>query len=61
MVQSVLLRAKGWTARVRFPVGARDFSLFHSVKTIIWAHPTSYAMGAGGKVKIKKFRTERKA
>jgi hypothetical protein len=34
MVQSVLLRATGWTAGVRFPTGARDFSLVHSVKTV---------------------------
>jgi hypothetical protein len=34
MVQSVLRRAKGWTAGVQFPAGARDFSLLHSVKSV---------------------------
>jgi hypothetical protein len=35
--------ATGWTAGVRFPAGARDFSILHSSG----AHPASYAMGTG--------------
>jgi hypothetical protein len=38
----------GWTAGVRFPAGARDFSLLHSVETGSDAHPASYPMGTGG-------------
>jgi hypothetical protein len=41
-------RATGWTAGVRFSVGARDFSLLHSVETASGAHPASYLMGTGG-------------
>jgi hypothetical protein len=35
-------------ARVRFPVGARDFSLLHSVQTGSGARPPSYPMGTRG-------------
>jgi hypothetical protein len=41
-------RATGWTAGVWFPVGARHFSLFHSVQTDCKARPDSYLMGARG-------------
>jgi hypothetical protein len=34
----------GW---VRFPAGATDFSLLHSVLTGHEAHPASYPMGTG--------------
>jgi hypothetical protein len=37
----------GWTAGVQFPVGARDFSLLHSVQTNAGAHPASYPMRIG--------------
>jgi hypothetical protein len=37
----------GWTAGVRFPVGARDFSLLHSVQTSFGAYP-AYPVGTGG-------------
>jgi hypothetical protein len=40
--------ATGWTALVRFPVGAKDFSLLHSVQTGSGAHLTSYPMGTRG-------------
>jgi hypothetical protein len=40
--------ATGWTAGVRFPAGARDFSLLHSIHTASGAHPASYPMGTGG-------------
>jgi hypothetical protein len=44
----------GWTAGVRFPAGARDFSLL-SVQTHSRVHPASYPVGnrgsfPGGKV-----------
>jgi hypothetical protein len=45
--QSVQRSATGWTPRVRFPVGARDFSLFHSVQTASGARSVSYPMGTG--------------
>jgi hypothetical protein len=38
-----------WTAGVRFPAGASDFSLLHSVQTGPGAHPASYPMGTVGK------------
>jgi hypothetical protein len=40
--------ATGWTARVRFLTGARDFYLLHSVQTVSGTHPDSYSMGTGG-------------
>jgi hypothetical protein len=33
---------------VRFPVGARDFSLLRSLQTGFGAHPTSFFSGTGG-------------
>jgi hypothetical protein len=41
-------RATGWTAGFRFPAGARDLSLLHSVNTGPGAHPASYPMGTRG-------------
>jgi hypothetical protein len=41
--------ARGWTARVRFPAGAKHFCLFHSFQTGCGAHPASYPIGTGGK------------
>jgi hypothetical protein len=40
--------ATGWTAGVRFPSKARDFSLFHNLQTGSGAHPASYPMDTGG-------------
>jgi hypothetical protein len=37
----------GWTARVQFPGGGRDFCLLHSVQTGSGAHPASCTMGMG--------------
>jgi hypothetical protein len=34
-------------SRVRFPAGARNFSLHHSVQNCSGAHPASYPMGTG--------------
>jgi hypothetical protein len=48
IAQSVLRRATGWTAGVRFPAGAKAFSLLHSVQTGSVAHPASYPMGSMG-------------
>jgi hypothetical protein len=45
--QSAYWWTKVWTAEVRFPVGARYFSLLHSVQTGSGAHPASYPMGTG--------------
>jgi hypothetical protein len=38
----------GGTAEVRFPEGARDFSLFHIVQTDSEFHLVSYPMIFGG-------------
>jgi hypothetical protein len=35
----------GWTARIRFPVGAKDISLLHSVQTGPGIHPDSNPRG----------------
>jgi hypothetical protein len=48
IAQSVQRLSTSWAARARFPVGARDFSLVHSVQTGSRAHPTSYLMGTSG-------------
>jgi hypothetical protein len=37
-----------WGSRVRFPVGAGNFSLHHCVKNGSAAHPVSYPMGTRG-------------
>lgn len=34
---------------IRFPAGARDFSLLHSVKTCSEVHPAFHTLGTGGK------------
>jgi hypothetical protein len=34
-----------WGSRVRFPAGARNFSLHHRVQNASGAYPTSYPMG----------------
>jgi hypothetical protein len=38
----------GGGSRVRFPVGAGNFSLHHRVQNGSGAHPASYPMGARG-------------
>jgi hypothetical protein len=38
----------GWTAGVWFPAKARDFSLFHRIKTGCEAHPASCPIDTGG-------------
>jgi hypothetical protein len=35
-------------SRVRFPMGARSFSLHHRIQNDSGAHPASYPMGTGG-------------
>jgi hypothetical protein len=35
----------GWTSRIRFLVGAGNFSLFHHIQTRYGANPASYPMG----------------
>jgi hypothetical protein len=40
--------ATGWTAEVRFPTGARDFSLLHRVQISPRVQLASYPMGPGG-------------
>jgi hypothetical protein len=37
----------GWTAGVRFPAGARDFSILHGVQICSGAKPASFPMGNG--------------
>jgi hypothetical protein len=39
--------ATGWTAGFRFPT-AQDFSIPHSVQTVLGPHPASYPVGTGG-------------
>jgi hypothetical protein len=38
-------RLDDWGSRVRFPVGAGNFSLHHRVQNGSGAHPASYPMG----------------
>jgi hypothetical protein len=45
---SLVGRATGYTARVRFLAGATEFCLFYSVQTGSGVHPTSYPMSSGG-------------
>jgi hypothetical protein len=40
--------ATGWTAGVRFPAGARDFSFLRSIQDCSGAHPASYPMDTKG-------------
>jgi hypothetical protein len=37
----------GWTGRVQFLEGKRDFSLFHRIQTISRDHGVSYQIGTG--------------
>jgi hypothetical protein len=48
IAQSLYQRASRWTARVRFPAGARDFSLFQGVQigSGIYASPIQWVQGA---------------
>jgi hypothetical protein len=48
LAQSVQQQAMGWMGVLRFPAGARDFSLLHRVQTRSWAHLVSYPMGIRG-------------
>jgi hypothetical protein len=48
IAQSVYRGVYGLDGWVRFPAGARDFSLLYSVQTGHEAHPASYPMGTGG-------------
>jgi hypothetical protein len=43
-----------WGSRVRYPAGARNFSLHHRVQNGSGAHPTSYPMGTGGSFPVSK-------
>jgi hypothetical protein len=46
-------------SRIRFPVGARNFSLHHRVQNGSGVHPASYPMGTGGSfLRIKLPRRE---
>jgi hypothetical protein len=45
MAQSVGRRATSWMAGVRFPAGAKDFSLLHSVQVGSGAHPAFLSKG----------------
>jgi hypothetical protein len=40
----------GWTARVRLPGGAKDFSLLYGFQTGSAAHPASYPMVTRGSI-----------
>jgi hypothetical protein len=48
IAQSVCWQAMGWMARVRFPAGARDFSLLYSVQTGSWVPPSLLYNGYQG-------------
>jgi hypothetical protein len=52
--QSVKRLTTDWMARVLFPAGARDCSLFHNVQTGSGAHRVSYLMGAGSSLPWNK-------
>jgi hypothetical protein len=48
-----------WKTEVRFPEGAKDFSIIHSVQTGSEANPASYSMGTKGSVPgVKQSRRE---
>jgi hypothetical protein len=44
----------GRGSRVRFPAGARNFSLHHRVQNGSGAHPASYPMGTRGSFRGSK-------
>jgi hypothetical protein len=44
----IIISASGWKAKIRFPVEARDFSVFHSVQAGSGAPPDSSIMGTEG-------------
>jgi hypothetical protein len=48
-------------SRVRFPVGAGNFSLHHRVQNGSGAHPASYAMGTRGSFFLGVKRSRREA
>jgi hypothetical protein len=51
----------GYTAGVRFPTGARDFSLVHSVQTGSATPSALYIMGTGGSLSVSVKRPGREA
>jgi hypothetical protein len=40
--------ARDWMARARFPAGARDLHLLHTIQTSSMAHPASYPSDTEG-------------
>jgi hypothetical protein len=50
-----------WGFRVRFPVGAGNFSLHHCVQNSSGTHPASYAMGTGVTLSLKLKQPGREA
>jgi hypothetical protein len=46
--------ATGWTARVRFPAGAKDLSPLHSNQIGSGAKPASYPIGTEGSLAVVK-------
>jgi hypothetical protein len=61
VAQSVQCLTTDWTAGVRSPTGAQDFSSTLCVQTGSGAHPASYTMGTGGSFPRGKARPGRDA
>jgi hypothetical protein len=61
VVQSVQCLTADWTAGLRSPTEAEDFSSNLCVQTGSGAHPASYIMGTGGSLPGGKARLERDA
>jgi hypothetical protein len=61
VAQSVQCLTTGWTAGVRSPTEAEDFSSNLCVQTGSGAHPASYTVGTGGSFRGGKARPGRDA
>jgi hypothetical protein len=60
-IQSVKCLSADWTAGVRYPTEAEDFSSKLCVQTGSGSHPASYTMGTGGSFPGGKARPGRDA
>jgi hypothetical protein len=61
VARSVQCLTTDWTAGVRSPTEAEDFSSNLCVQTGCWAHPASYTVGTGGSFPGGKARPGRDA
>jgi hypothetical protein len=61
VAQSILFPTTDWTAEIRSPAEAKDFSSSLCDQTSSEAHPASYPMGTGGPFRGGKARPEHDA